>query len=61
MADPFCRGGDADSTVMAGVTTDLGLVEKDEGARTTGSSSLLLILGGGARKGSFGELSKVNV
>lgn len=55
--ESLCGGGDAVSIVMVGVVADLGLVEKDdEAAGATGSSSLLSILGGGARNGSFGEL-----
>lgn len=56
-----CSGGDASSTVMTGVFADRGLVEKDEGARATASSSLLLLLGGATRTGNFGELSSVSV
>lgn len=49
-------GGDAVSTAMAGVLMDRGLVEKDEGARATASSSLPLILRGATPTGSFREL-----
>lgn len=53
-------GSDASSTVMAGVDAVRGLVEKDEEARATASSGLLLVLGGATRRMSFGGLCSVS-
>lgn len=56
-----CSGGvDASFTAIVRVFADRGLVEKDEGARATASSSLMLVLAGATRTGSFGELSSVS-